>query len=109
MTVAWFSTFSGFGIIAAVAIWRAHQIIKSAPYSSDITSAVRDYLRSLWWDIGAAAALAVISLAAALANVWVSRPVIQDQIFAGGITVGLIASLVSHELTAAKLRHAIHS
>lgn len=105
--VAWFSTFTGFGIVATVAVWRASRIIEPGTFSPDIASAVRKYFRGLYWDMGSAAALAAVSLAGALVNVCVHRPVVQDRIFAGVITAGLVAALVNHELAAEGLRAAI--
>lgn len=106
--IAWFFTFTGFCIVAAVAVWRACRIIDPGTFSPDVAPAVRTYLRGLRRDMRSALGLAAVSFAGALVNVWVHRPVVQDRIFASVITAGLVAALVTHEMAAKGLRDAIH-
>jgi hypothetical protein len=107
VVAAWFFTFTVFGLVAAVAVWRASRIIDPGEFSPDLAPAVRAYLRGLREDMASATALAVVSLAAAIVNLKVHSPVIQDGIFAGVIVAGLVAALTAHQRAAGRLRTAM--
>ncbi|PXX60400.1 hypothetical protein DFR70_110242 [Nocardia tenerifensis] len=105
---AWFCAFTVFCIIAALAVWRAAQILKPGGFADDIRPGVESYLLGQRFDIAAALLLATISAAGALVNMLMDRPVIVDRVFAGVIAGGLTAALAAHQRAAGKLRNAIH-
>ncbi|TDD81327.1 hypothetical protein E1293_18830 [Actinomadura darangshiensis] len=107
VTFAWFIAFTAFALTAAGAIGRAYWIIKPDTFSSDAAPAVDEYRSGLRRDISSAMLLATVSLTSALIDVWARPSVIRSEVFAGLLVAGFIGALITHELTAKKLRAAI--
>jgi hypothetical protein len=106
VTAAWFFSFSGFGIFAAGAVWRASRIIDPSSFASDISSEVHTYVRGLHMDIAAASTLAGVSFTAGIGNIWIKWPISINYVFAVVVTAGLVGALATHAATAKSLRKA---
>jgi hypothetical protein len=104
---AWFFAFTGFCMAAVLAIWRASHLIDPGAFSPDLARTVLGYLAGIRADMISATVMAAISLAAAIVNLTVRHPVIQDRILASVIVAGLVGALVAHQLAARSLREAM--